>query len=133
MSNAEQILMAAGVVAIAWGMILGIPLAQARGSAPAASRHLVNAHLEGLMVGPLLIAISYAFAATGFDSGVSTVGAVLLVAGALANAAGNTTNWLMGTGDQFAERSPGLMLNSLSSPLMLAGIAIAAVGVLANL
>ena len=48
-------------------------------------------------------------------------------------AIGVTLNWMTKTGDQFAEKSPGFVLNSLSTFASFPGLVIIAIGVLANL
>ncbi len=48
-------------------------------------------------------------------------------------ATGVTLNWITDSTDQFADRSPGFYLNSLSTWPTLAGAIIIAGGVLANI
>lgn len=133
MSTAQQLLVGYGVVVLAYGFLLGVPLAAARMKAPAASRHLVNAHLSGLIQAPIHLGLAFAIGAVAFDSGFATTGAALLVAASLMETAGGTANWLTDSGDQFAERSLGFRLNALSGPLALPGAVIIALGTLANL
>lgn len=121
------------MVVLLYGFMLGVPLAAARSSAPQASRHLVNAHLSGLVQGPIALGCAYAIGAVSFDSGWATTAAVLLVAGLAAETAGGTVNWLQGTGDQFAERSVGFRINALTGLLAIPGMAILVVGVVSRL
>lgn len=132
-STAEQILVVYGILIIGYGFVLGIPIARARSAAPEASRHLVNRHVASIMQGPIHLGLAYAFAASGFDSWMATTAAVLVVAGSAAETLGGTANWLAGTGDQFAEKSLGYWLSAASGPPAIAGIAIAAVGVLSEM
>jgi len=53
MGTAQQILVVYGVVIIAYGLVLGVPLAAARSKAPHVSRHLVTTHLSAIMQGPV--------------------------------------------------------------------------------
>ena len=133
MTTAQKVLVGYGVIVLVYGFVLGVPLSLARQKAPAAPRSLVTAHLSGLIQPSMMIAMAFALAASGFDNGWATAGAWLLVAGGAAEMAGGTTNWLQGTGDQFAENSLGLKINTLSAPLALSGSIILAIGVLANL
>lgn len=133
MTNAQQLFVAYGVIAITYGVLLGSVLAAVRASSPEAPKHLVTTHLEGLMQGPMHLGLAFAVGVTGFDSGAATVAAVLLVVGSGLNLLGNLTNWLMKTGDQFAERSPGFLLNAGSGPLITVGTLMISIGVLANL
>ena len=133
MSTGQKILIGYGVIVLTYGFLLGIPMAKARGTSPTAPRHLVNTHLSALITGPIHLALAAATAFVGFKSGIATVGAVLLVAGSILEVSGGTLNWLDKTGDQFAEKSKGFMLNATSGPVAVAGMAITAVGILANL
>lgn len=133
MSTAQKLLVGYGVVVLAYGFLLGVPLAAARMKTPAASRHLVTTHLSGLMQGPIHFGFAFALGAVSFDSGLATAAAALVVAGSLAEIAGGTTNWLQGTGDQFSERSIGFRINSLTGLLAVPGALIIAIGVLARL
>lgn len=133
MSAAQEILVAYGVVIIAYGFVLGIPLARERALAPEASRHLVGRHVASIMQGPVHLGLAYAFGVSGFDSGVATTAAVLVVAGSALETIGGTVNWLGRVGDQFAEKSLGYWVSSASGPPAIVGIAIAAVGVLTEM
>jgi hypothetical protein len=53
----------------------------------------------------------------------------LIVAGSGFEIAGDTINWLSGTGDQFSEKSLGFRFNSLVGPPAIIGIVIVVVGV----
>ncbi len=133
MSTAQKIFIVYGIVIAAYAFLLGIPLAAARAKAPTASRHLVNAHLSGLMQAPLHFGLAFVVGAVGFEGTLATVGAALVVAGTALETAGGTSNWLSETDDQFAENSTGYKLNSLSGPLAIIGILICLFGVLTNL
>ena len=129
-STAQEIVVVYGVLIIAWGMVLGIPLAAARQSAAQAPRYLVTSHLAALMQGAMHMGFFVAFGVADLSSGVATTAACLLVVGSFLEAAGGAANWLAGTKDQFADKNLGLKLNSLSSPPALVGIVLLVVGVL---
>jgi hypothetical protein len=133
MSTAEKLLIGYGVLALLYGVVLGVPLAGARVKAPAASRHLVTTHLSGLIQGAMHLGLAFAIAAVSLDSGWATAAAALLVIGSLFELAGGTVNWLQGTGDQFAERSVGFRLNSMTGLLIVPGALIIAIAVLVEL
>jgi hypothetical protein len=133
MSTATRVLLAYGVLVASYGMVLGVPLARIRSTTPEAPRHLVTTHLSALMQGPVALGLAFAVAVTDFDAGWATVVAVILVVGLALEAVGGTLNWLRGTGDQFAERSPGFFANALSGPLAIVGVLGITVGVLTNL
>jgi hypothetical protein len=133
MSTAVRVLVSFGVIVIAYGLVLGVPLARVRAAHPVAPRHLVTTHLSALMQGPVALGSAYALSVSGFDSDVATVAAWVFVTGLALEVIGGTTNWLTNTGDQFAERSAGLKVNTVSGPLSLAGGLAIAVGVLTSM
>jgi len=63
----------------------------------------------------------------------ATWGAVLLIVGSAMQAVGVTLNCVTNTADQFAQRSPGFGLNSLSTFVIWPGLVVTVVGILANL
>lgn len=130
MTTAQEVVVTYGVLIIAWGMVLGIPLAAARQKAEHAPRYLLSSHLAALMQGAMHMGFFVAFGVADLSSGLATAAAWLLVIGSFLEAVGGAANWLSGTRDQFADKNLGLKLNSLSSPPALVGIAILVVGVL---
>ena len=68
MSTAQNILVTYGLAVLSYGLVLGIPLAVARSSAPQAPRHLVTAHLSGLMQCPIVLGLAFAIGSVSFDS-----------------------------------------------------------------
>jgi hypothetical protein len=121
MSTAARLLVGYGMVVIGYGLLLGVPMARARSGAPQAPRHLVTTHLSALMQGPVALGVAFGLTTAGVDSGWATVAAVALVVGLALEALGGTLNWILATGDQFAERSPGFLANAVSGPVTLAG------------
>lgn len=133
MSTAQNLLVGYGVIVLTYGLLLGVPLAAARAKAPQASRHLVTAHLSGLMQGPVALGLAFAIGAVSFDSTLATVAAALVVAGLVAETLGGTLNWLRGTGDQFAQKGVGFWFNALSGPPAITGALIITVTVVSKL
>ena len=129
-TTAQNIVVTYGVLILAWGFILGIPLAAARGKAVQAPRYLVTSHIAALMQGAMHLGLFVAFGVADLSSGVATTAAWLLVVGSFLEALGGALNWLAGSTDQFADKKAGLMANSLSSPPALIGIVIVVIGVL---
>ena len=132
MSTAQQIFLAYGTVILVVGFSLGSALGMIRMKAPAA-RNLASAHVETLMQGAMHLGLGFAVAATGFDSTAATWGAILLAVGSGMQATGVTLNWITSTGDQFAEKSPGYLINSTSTFVIFPGLLITAWGILTNL
>lgn len=133
MSEAQSILVVYGVAVLAYGFVLGIPLAAARMKAPAAQKHLVNAHLSAIIQGGVHLGLAYSLGFAELSAGWSVGAAWLLVVGSGLSMIGDTVNWLSKTDDQFSERSLGLKFNSLSGPTMIAGVLIVLVGIVRGL
>jgi hypothetical protein len=132
MSTAQQLFLAYGTIILAVGMTLGIILGMLRANQPDI-RSLALAHVEVLMQSSMHFGLAFAVGAVGFESGWATTAATLLVVGSAMQATGATLNWVTKTRDQFAEKSIGWMINSTSTFAMAPGMAIAAIGILANL
>lgn len=132
MSAAQRVFLGYGIVILAVGFGLGTVLGMLRMKASAV-RPLATAHVETLMQAAMHFGLAFAVGAVGFDSTAATWGAWLLVVGSAMQATGVTLNWITKTTDQFAERSPGFMLNSLSTFVMWPGLLITGIGVLTNL
>jgi hypothetical protein len=131
-STAQAIFIGYGTVILVVGFVLGTVLGSVRMNAPPI-RTLATAHVETLMQAAVHFGLAAAVGAVGFDSGAATWGAVLLVAGSAMQAIGVTLNWITTTSDQFAERSPGFKINSLSTFVIWPGLAITCFGILTNL
>jgi hypothetical protein len=132
MSTAQQVLVSYGVIVVLLGLGLGTILGFLRMKRPPI-RTLTTAHVETLMQSSVVLGLAFAIGLVGFDSTWATWGAGLFAGGAAMQAAGVTLNWITDSTDQFADRSPGFYLNSLSTWPLLAGAIIIAGGVLANI
>lgn len=132
MSTAQQIFIGYGIVILVVGFALGSILGMLRMKNPS-MRNLATAHVETLMQSAMHFGLAFAVGATGFDSSAATWGAVLLAIGSGMQALGVTLNWLTKTGDQFAEKSPGYLINSTSTFVIMPGLLITAWGILSNM
>ena len=132
MSTAQQVLVSYGVIVLLLGLGLGTVLGFLRMSRPPI-RTLSTAHVETLMQSSVVLGLAFAIGLVGFDSTWATWGAALFAGGGAMQAAGVTLNWITDSTDQFADRSPGFYLNSISTWPLLAGAIIIASGVLSNL
>ena len=121
-----------GTTILAVGFVLGTVLGALRRKAPPI-RSLATAHVETLMQGTMHLGLAFAVGAVGFSSAAATWGAWLLVAGSAMQAVGATLNWVTRTEDQFAQRSPGLLVNSTSTFVIWPGLVIIVGGILTRL
>jgi hypothetical protein len=117
------------MVILAFGLLLGIPMALSRNKAARAPRYLLAAHLAAIIQGGLLLALTVAIEFSAISSGYETAAAVLLVAGMALFDLGLTTNWLQDVQDAFAEKSLGNKISAAGTPLVLVGAAIVLYGV----
>ena len=132
MSTAQRLFVGYGTVIVVVGFVLGTVLGVVRMKAPVV-RNLATAHVETLMQAVLHFGLAFVVGIVGFHSTTATWAALLLVVGSAMQAAGVTLNWLTATGDQFAQRSPGFMINSASTLVMWPGLLLTAWGVLTRL
>jgi len=132
MSTAQQIFLAYGTVILVVGFTLGSILGMLRMKQPSI-RNLAMAHVETLMQSAMHLGLAFAVGAVGFGSSLATWGAALLAVGSAMQATGVTLNWLTKAVDQFAEKSPGYLINSASTFVIFPGLLITAWGILTNL
>ncbi len=132
MSTAQEIFVVYGSLSVAFGMVLGIPLTQARMASPTAPHHLVVAHLSALIQGALYFGVAFGVSLSALTQWLDTVAASLLVLGSALFVAGATTNWRQGAGDHFAERSIGFRLLAASGAPHLSGSLVLATGVVSG-
>jgi hypothetical protein len=131
-STAQRVFLGYGTVILVVGFVLGTVLGMVRMKAPPI-RALATAHVETLMQAAMHFGLAFAVGAVGFDSTAATWGAWLLVIGSAMQAIGVTINWLTKTTDQFAQRSPGFLINSTSTFIIWPGLLITGYGILNNL
>jgi hypothetical protein len=132
MSTAQRVFLGYGTVILAVGFVLGTVLGMLRRKAPSI-RALATAHVETLMQAAMHFGLAFAVGAVGFHSTAATWGAWLLVIGSAMQATGVTLNWITRTTDQFAQRSPGFVINSLSTFIIWPGLLITGYGIFSNL
>ena len=123
-------LIVGGTCSLFYGFLLGFALTAARMKAPAASRHLVTAHLSAIIQGATLLALASVMTFSDLPERIETVAAALLVAGAVLFVSGAIVNWRQDIGDHFAVRSIGWRLFAASGPANVIGATTVLVGVL---
>jgi hypothetical protein len=133
MDTSSKVLIVGGSFSLFYGFLLGFALTAVRMKAPAASRHLVTAHLSAIIQGATLLALSGAMAFSDLPAVMETAAAALLVVGAALFVAGALLNWRQNIDDHFAVRSIGWRLFAASGPANIAGAATVLVGVLRGL
>ena len=133
MDASGKVLIVGGSFSLFYGFLLGFPLTAARMKAPAASRHLVTAHLSAIIQGATLLALSGVMGFSDLPDAIETIAAALLVGGAVLFVAGAVANWRQHVDDHFAVRSLGWRLFAVSGPINVAGAAAVLVGVLRGL
>lgn len=133
MEFASEILIVGGMCILAFGFILGIPMALAREKAPRAPRYLIAAHLAALIQGGMLLALTIAFDFSSLASWIETVAASLFVGGVVLFDLGLTINWLQNIEDAFGEKSLGYKISSAGTPLVLVSAGIVFYGVITAL
>lgn len=133
MDLATRLLIVGGTFVLAFGLLLGIPMAVARSEAPRAPRYLFAAHLAAIIQGGMLLALTVAVDFSPLPAGVETAAAASLVGGVALFDTGLALNWLQGVEDGFAEKSPGYRISSAGTPLVLLGAGIVCYGVVAAL
>ena len=132
MSTAQRLFVGYGTAILVVGFLLGTLLGTLRMNA-GPIRSLATAHVETLMQAAMHFGLAFAVGAVGFNSTAATWAALLVVVGSAMQATGVTLNWVTKTNDQFAQRSPGFMINSASSFVIWPGLALTAWGIFTRL
>ena len=132
MSPAQRLFVGYGTTILTVGFVLGTVLGMLRRNTPSV-RNLATAHIETLMQAAMHLGLAFAAGAAHFDSTAATGGASLLVIGSAVQAAGVTLNWVTKTEDQFAQRSPGFVVNSTATFVIWPGLLITVWGILTGL
>ena len=130
MPVAARILVLGAMANVVLSFLLGWVLSARRLKEPM-DRHrwLLVAHEVSLQEGLLLFGLTIALGFAKLPAVWAQVAAWLLVVASLFQDASGLLNWLKGTNDQFAERSPGWIAASINAFLNTAGLLILAVGV----
>jgi hypothetical protein len=134
MTVAEKVLIAGGVLNLAYGALLGYPIVVIRAKgAPATPRYLMAAHIGTLLHAAVLLGLVWAARLSTLDSGWEDVAAGLVVASSALIATKDTVNWLTGVQDEFGEKAKTAPLAALAAIGEPIGIGIFVVGVLTAL
>ncbi len=131
MELAAKILILAGVLNIAYGLLTGIPAGMIRQKNPSYPKYLRFVHIGALMWGPILLSLALAIELSTLDEGFELLAVWFMVGSSVLLNTKDTINWLTGVKDEFAEkpRLP-LALGGLASVGSLLGIAIILIGVI---
>ena len=133
MGTAQEILIVTGMLMFLGGILTGMAMGLVRmGGAPAAPRYLTIAHEGAYMQGAMLLGVAYAMNLADLGDGAAKLAAWLLAAGAALLFVKDVINWRMGVEDEFAEKSIGLMLGNIMSPLHTVGIVLVTWGVISG-
>ncbi len=133
MSESGEVLLVAGMGVLAYGLLLGVPLAGTRMKNPTGPPHLLKTHVEALIGGAILLALTSIAAYSTLPEAVELAAVGLFISGVVLSLTGGTVNWRSGTDDAFAARSAGFYLQATSGPLMVTGALLLATGVIAEL
>ena len=131
---AEKVLIAGGVLNLAYGALLGYPIVVIRAKgAPATPRYLLAAHIGALLHAAVLLGLVWAARLSTLGPGWQDVAAWLVVVSSALIAAKDTVNWLTGVQDEFGEKARTAPLAALAAPAETVGVGIFVVGVLTAL
>jgi hypothetical protein len=133
---AEKVLIAGGVLNLAYGVLLGYPIVVIRvKGAPATPRYLLAAHISVLLHAAVLLGLVWAARMSTLGPGWQDVAAWLVVVSSALIAAKDTVNWLTGVQDEFGEKAKAKAapLAALAAVAETVGVGIFVVGVLTAL
>ncbi|HEV2255188.1 MAG TPA: hypothetical protein VGS06_18565 [Streptosporangiaceae bacterium] len=132
---AEKVLIAGGVLNLAYGVLLGYAIVVTRvKGAPATPKYLMAAHLGTLLQAAVLLGLVWAARLSTLGPGWQDVAAWLVVASSAMIAAKDTVNWLTGVQDEFGEKPKYVPpLAGLAALAETIGVGIFVVGVLTAL
>jgi hypothetical protein len=102
---AEKVLIAGGMLNLAYGALLGYAITVTRvKGAPATPKYLMAAHLSTLLHAAVLLGLAWAARLSTLGPGWQDTAAWLVVASSALIAAKDTVNWLTGMQDEFCEK-----------------------------
>jgi len=131
---ADKVLIAGGVLNLAYGTLLGYPIVVIRAKgAPATPRYLLAAHVGALLHAAILLGLVWAARLSMLGPGWLDTAAWLVVVSSALIAAKDTLNWLTGVQDEFSEKANTAPLAALGAVTEPIGIGIFLVGVLTAL
>ena len=131
---AEKVLIAGGVLNLAYGVLLGYPIVVIRAKgAPATPRYLLAAHVGALLHAAVLLGLVWAARLSTLGPGWLDAAAWLVVVSSALVAAKDTVNWLTGVQDEFSEKAKTAPLGAHGAVTSTTGISIFVAGILAAL
>jgi hypothetical protein len=134
MTVAEKVLIAGGILNLAYGALLGYPIVVIRAKgAPAVPRYLMATHISALLHAAILLGLVWAARVSTLGASWEDVAAWLVVGSSVLIAAKDTLNWLTGVQDEFGEKAKTVPLGALGAVAEPLGIGIFVVGVLTAL
>jgi len=135
MPTAAKILVIGGLGSLLYSFVMALVLAQQRTADPMADRHLLlQVHVVSLWEGFMLLGLVWAVALSDLSSGVETLAALLLVAGAVLQMISNTMGWRTNNTNLFAPpRGMTFQIARLNAILAFAGLVILIFGALKGL
>ena len=128
--TASRILLWGGFVMLLAGIATGLMMSRVRATDPDTPKYLRFAHLSGYMQALILFGLVVAVAASEMPSWLETLGASLVVAGAVLLTAKDLINHARDVSDEFREKGLGYSLGAVMFPLHLSGIVILGIGAL---
>jgi len=135
METASKVLIIGGLGSLLFSFVMAFLLSQQRLADPQADRHLLlQVHVVSLWEGFMLLGLVWAVQLSTLSSGLETLAASLLVAGAALQLMANTNAWREGNTNLFAPpRGLTFQLARLNAILAFAGLVILVVGALKGL
>src|SRR5215472_19223310 len=105
-SAAEKVLIAGGMLNLAYGTLLGYPITVIRAKgAPATPKYLMAAHVSALLHAAILLGLAWAARLSALGPGWQDAAAWLVVVSSALIAAKETVNWLTGVQDEFGGKA----------------------------
>ena len=115
---ADKVLIAGGVLNLAYGTLLGYPIVVIRAKgAPATPRYLLAAHVGTLLQAAILLGLVQAARLSTLGPGWLDTAAWLVVISSALIAAKDTLNWLTGVKDDFSEKARTAPLGAGQPPI----------------
>jgi hypothetical protein len=105
-------------------------MSQFRTTEPEVPKYLRFAHLSGYGQAPILFGLVLAVMASDWSPWLDTLGASLVVAGAVLLTSKDLVNHVRGVTDEFRDKGLGYTLGALMFPVHLVGVVILGVGAL---
>jgi len=128
--TATRVLLWGGFLMLVAGIITGLMMSRIRATEPDIPKYLRFAHLSGYMQAPILFGLVVAVAASDLSPWLETLGASLVVAGAVLLTVKDLVNHLLGVTDEFRQKGAGYALGAAMFPVHTIGVGLLAYGAL---